>query len=70
MKRRTTIEIDDELVNQAKAVLGTKGLRDTVEAALDEIVKSALRERLIRRLQDPEGIDWDALMEARRSWRT
>lgn len=68
MKRRTTIEIDDELLGKAREVLGTKGLKDTVEAALDEVVKAALREDLIRRLQDPDGFDWDAMLEARRSW--
>jgi Arc/MetJ family transcription regulator len=70
MKRRTTIEIDDELLGKAREILGTKGLRDTVEAALDEVVNTALREDLIRRLVDPDGLDRDALLEARRSWRT
>ena len=70
MKRRTTIEIDDELLGRARDVLGTNGLKDTIEAALDEVVKSALREDLIRRLADPDGFDRDALLEARRSWQT
>jgi len=70
MKRRTTIEIDDDLLGKAREVLGTKGLRDTVEAALDEVVKAALREDLIRRLADPDGLDREALREAVRSWRT
>ncbi len=70
VKRRTTIEIDDELLSRAREVLGTGGLKDTIEAALDEVVKSALREDLIRRLADPDGLDRDALLEARRSWQT
>ncbi len=70
VKRRTTIEIDDELLSRAREVLGTNGLKDTVEAALDEVVKTALRRRLADRLASPDGIDRDALLEARRSWRT
>lgn len=68
MKRRTTIEIDDELLGRAREVLGTKGLRDTVEAALDQVVKAELRRQLAERLADPDGLDRDALLEARRTW--
>jgi Arc/MetJ family transcription regulator len=68
MKRRTTIEIDDDLLGRAREVLGTKGLRDTVEAALDQVVKAELRRQLAERLADPDGLDWDALLEARRTW--
>lgn len=68
MKRRTTIEIDDDLLGQAREVLGTKGLRDTVEAALDEVVKAALRRRLAERLKTGRGLDLgpEILAEIRR----
>lgn len=68
MKRRTTIEIDDELLGKAREVLGTKGLRDTVEAALDEVVKAALRRRLAERLKTGRGLDLgpEILAEIRR----
>jgi len=68
VKRRTTIEIDDDLLGKAREVLGTKGLRDTVEAALDQVVKAALRERLIRRFETGEGLDLgeEILAEVRR----
>ena len=68
VKRRTTIEIDQDLLDRAKEVLGTTGLRDTVHAALDKVVRAELRERLLRRLEDPDGFDWDALLEARQRW--
>ncbi len=68
VKRRTTIEIDDELLARAREVLGTNGLRDTVHAALDEVVKARLRAELADQLADPDGFDWDAMLEARRSW--
>jgi Arc/MetJ family transcription regulator len=68
VKRRTTIEIDQDLLDRAKEVLGTTGLRATVHAALDEVVKARLRTDLADRLADPDGFDWDALREARERW--
>lgn len=68
MKRRTTIEIDDELLARAREVLGTNGLKDTIEAALDEVVKAELRRQLVDRITRPDGLDRDALLEARRTW--
>lgn len=70
MRRRTTIEIDDRLVEKARGVLGTRGLRDTVEAALTEAVRSARRRELADQLASTEGLDRDALVEARRSWQS
>jgi Arc/MetJ family transcription regulator len=68
MKRRTTIEIDDALLGKAREVLGTRGLRDTVEAALDQVVKAALREDLIRQFESGDGLDLgdEILAEIRR----
>ncbi len=55
--RRTTIEIDEELLANAQNVLGTTGLKDTVDAALDEVVRAHLRRRLIERIKTGKGID-------------
>jgi len=70
MKRRTTIEIDDRLVEEARGVLGTRGLRDTVEAALTEAVRAARRRELADQLESTDGLDRDALIEARRTWQS
>ncbi len=70
MKRRTTIEIDDRLVEEARSVLRTRGLRDTVEAALTEAVRAARRRDLADQLASTDGLDRDALVEARRTWQS
>jgi Arc/MetJ family transcription regulator len=68
--RRTTIEVDDELVEQAKRVLGTRGLRDTVHRALGEVVR-ARRRVLSDRLATGKGLDLDEETgQAARRWRT
>jgi Arc/MetJ family transcription regulator len=69
--RRTTIEIDDELVEEAKLALGTRGLRDTVHKALAEVVRAARRRALADRLATGKGMDLDEeTVEAARRWRT
>lgn len=57
MTRRTTIDIDDELLGQAQAALGTSGLKDTVDAAFREVARRALRDRLTDRVRSGRGID-------------
>jgi Arc/MetJ family transcription regulator len=46
MSRRTSVIIDDELVERARAALGTTGITDTIEAALREAVRADQRRRL------------------------
>ena len=57
MVRRTTIEIDDALLSQAQAALGTSGLKDTVDASLRESIRRHQRKRLAERLQTGDGIE-------------
>ncbi|MGH3567557.1 MAG: type II toxin-antitoxin system VapB family antitoxin [Pseudonocardia sp.] len=57
MTRRTTLDVDDDLLGQAQYVLGTRGLKDTVDAAFREVIRRSLRERLAARIDSGEGID-------------
>lgn len=57
MSRRTTIEIEDALLNQAQKALGTKGLKETVDKAFRDVVRRHLRERLAERILTGTGID-------------
>ena len=65
---RTTIELDDGLVEQAAKALGTTGIKPTIQAALSEVIRADARRRLIERLRDPDGYDDDALRAARTTW--
>ena len=47
---RRTVVIDDKLLEEARRVLGTKGVRDTVEAGLKETVRRSRLEELRRSL--------------------
>jgi Arc/MetJ family transcription regulator len=55
--RKTTISIDDDLVGQVSAILGTRGLTDTVGEALRHVIVEEARERMMRRLETMEGLD-------------
>lgn len=58
-KRKTSFEIDTEKVDAAKRVLGTKTMTETVDAALDEIVKRQGREKLLELLSTPGLLELD-----------
>jgi hypothetical protein len=56
-RRKTSFEIDPAKVDAAKAVLGTKTLTDTVDAALSEVVKLQQRRKLIELLSTPGALE-------------
>ncbi|MFI5267248.1 MAG: type II toxin-antitoxin system VapB family antitoxin [Chloroflexota bacterium] len=44
---KTTVVVDDEVIEQAAEILGTKGIKQTVDAALHEVLVRYAREHLI-----------------------
>jgi Arc/MetJ family transcription regulator len=67
--RKTTIDVDDELVARASAVLGTSGTTATVQKALEEVVAREARLRLAERLRTMTGIDLDDAEVMSQAWR-
>lgn len=54
---------------RAQEVLGTKGIKDTIDRALDEVLRAALRSRLADRVLSGEGIDrGEEVLDASRRW--
>ena len=71
MTRRTTIEVDEDLLRAAQEVLDTRGLKDTVDRALTEVVRAARRRRLAERLADGSAFDFEgAAIDRAAHWRT
>jgi Arc/MetJ family transcription regulator len=54
---KTALRLDEELLDQAREVLGTSSATETIHAALAEVVARKGRERLFERLRTQEGID-------------
>jgi Arc/MetJ family transcription regulator len=67
--RKTTIVIDDALIDEAKAVLGTTGLKETIDAALLEAVRAHLRRRHAERLRVMRGMDLAKPEIMEQAWR-
>ncbi len=68
--RRTSVELDEEQLTRAQRVLGTKGVKDTIERALDQVLRADLRRRLAERIRSGEGIDrGDEVLAESRRWR-
>ena len=53
---KTSLSIDRDKADAAAAVLGTKTLTATIDAALSEVVKMDRRRRLIERIRRDGGI--------------
>jgi len=67
--QRTTLDLDEDLVAEAGAILGTSGVSDTVQRALEEVVARDARRRFIDRLQNMRGLDLDDPEVMRQAWR-
>jgi Arc/MetJ family transcription regulator len=59
MVYRTTVELDQAQLSQVRAVLGTTGTKDTIEAAFERILRQARREALFRQVVENDGLDLD-----------
>jgi hypothetical protein len=53
---KTSLVIDREKVERAKEILGTKTIAETVDAALEEVIKVERRARLFERIIRDGGI--------------
>ena len=55
MVKRTSLNLDLELVARAREALGTNGTTETVHRALDEVVRRRLREQFLEHLFDVDN---------------
>lgn len=68
-RRKTSFEIDPAKVAEAKAILGTKTLTETVDQALAEVVKVRQRRELVEMLFTPGSLDLDDPDKMVGAWR-
>jgi hypothetical protein len=53
---KTSLVIDRDKAAEARSILGTRTLAETVDRALDEVIALQARRRLLRRLEREGGI--------------
>jgi hypothetical protein len=63
---KTTLLIDDAKVRRAREILGTHGIKDTIDRALDEVLALQARRRELERLKKLTRNDLEAM---RKAWR-
>lgn len=61
--KKTTLEFDEQLYEQAREALGTKGLKATVHQAFEEVLRQRALEAHLRRLRTREGLDGPEVIE-------
>ncbi len=64
--RKTTLDLNEELLSRARAVLGTQGIKDTIDQALSAVIVADARRKVLAHLQTLD-VDTDALR--RDAWR-
>jgi Arc/MetJ family transcription regulator len=60
MVKRTSLNLDMSLVDEARRELGTNGITETVHRALDEVVRQAKLRRLVARTFDIDDDELEA----------
>jgi Arc/MetJ family transcription regulator len=66
---KTLIDIDEDLLGEAQAILGTKTKKDTVTAALREAIVAAARRREIEYIENGGYADLADSAVMARAWR-
>ena len=55
--KKTTLEFDEELFEEVRRELGTKGLKETVHKAFQEVLRVRAVKALLHQLKTMEGLD-------------
>ena len=63
------VDIDDDLLEEASAVLGASTMEDAVNRSLESVVLAARRRRHIDRLEGMVGLDLDNPSVMSGAWR-
>lgn len=68
-RRKTSFEVDFAKIDAAKGILGTTTLTDTVDEALDEVIKLEQRQRLVELLFASDALELGDPDVMARAWR-
>lgn len=67
--RKTSVEIDEKLLEEVRAALGTATLKETVEEAFLQVLRERARREEAEALRNMEGMDLDDPDVMRGAWR-
>ena len=67
--RKTSVEINEELLGVVQQILATSTVRETVEEAFREVVRAQARREEVKALSSMHGMDLDKPEVMARAWR-
>lgn len=68
--RKTSVEINEELLEAVQGILSTTTLKDTIEQAFQEILKAEARRQEVEALAAMDGMDLADEEVMAGAWRT
>ena len=68
--RKTSVDVDDRLLEQVRDVLGTSSIKETIDSALREVMRAEARRQEIRALAVMEGLDLADERVMAKAWRS
>ena len=68
--RKTSVDIDDHLIEQVRGVLGTSSIKETIDSALREVLRVDARRQEIRALAEMDGMDLANKDVMAKAWRS
>ena len=63
---KTTLQVDDAKLKRVRSILGTRGIKDTIDRALDQVLATEARRRELERLRKLTPAD---LGRMKKAWR-
>ncbi|MCY3599638.1 MAG: type II toxin-antitoxin system VapB family antitoxin [Gemmatimonadetes bacterium] len=68
--RKTSVEIDDGLIEQVRALLGTSSIKETIDSALREVLRREARRQEIEALATMDGLELSNEKVMAGAWRS
>ena len=68
--RKTSVDVDDLLLEQVRDVLGTSSIKETIDSALREVMRAEARRQEIRALAVMDGLDLADGEVMAKAWRS
>ena len=68
--RKTSVAIDDSLIKQVRSVLGTGSIKETIDRALREVLRSEARRQEIKALSEMDGLELSNEKIMAKAWRS
>ena len=68
--RKTSVDIDDDLIEQVRSVLGTSSIKETIDSALREVLRVDARRQEVRALTGMDGMDLANKDVMAKAWRS